>query len=304
MIRIKNELLSSLISISSLTVFLFYGCGGDRAEIQEIPQDEVVVTEKTTLFNVDNKVFYIPNPIQTSLLMKKLAVPYNKDIINAANNSESYATAFKQAVNIGVYGADLGYITANDQNQDALSHLGAVKTLADNLDITAAFNFGELEKFGKNVGNQQEMLTIITSAYKSCEAFLREEDRHDMAGLIMAGALIESLFFAVNFTSSDGNQDVVNRIGDQIKTLDNIILILNPHYSTTSAPALSTFVDQLVDLQNDFRSVKVKYTYEKSTVDTANKLCTVNSKSSISMTPKLLDIVANKVKTIRDSITS
>jgi len=299
---IFNRKIATIFTAVLFTSFLFYGCGGEVQDIEDIPQDDKIVTETTTLFSVDNKVFYIPNPIQTSLMMKKIAVPYNKDILNSTANAEGYTTIFKQAINIGVYGADLGYITANNQNQEALSHLGAVKKLSDDLGVTSAFNFSELEKFGNNVGNQQEMLAIITSAYKSCEEFLKADERHDVAGLIMAGALIEGLYFAINFVNAPDNQEVINRIGDQMKTLDNVILILNPHYSTTNAPDLSKFVDQLVDLQNEFQSVQVKYSFQKSTIDEANKTCKINSTSQISMRESLLKIISNKVKTIRDSI--
>jgi len=280
------------------------GCGGAEQELEDIPQDEKIIDEETSLFNVDDKIFYIPSPVQTSLLMKKIAAPYSNHLLNDVARVESYTTSFKQAVNIGVYGADLGYITANNKNQEAISHLSAVKKLSDELGVSSAFNFSELEKFGGNAGNEQEMLTIITHAYKSCEEFLRDDERHDVAGLIMAGALIESLYFAVNFVDTPDNQDVINRIGEQTTTLDNIILILNRHYSKTDNIELSEFVDLLVKLQSEFKHIKIHYTFAKSTVDEGNKLCTINSKSVINIKPAMIKNIANQIKEIRDSITS
>ena len=285
-------------------VLIMFGCGGNQKQIEEIPQDERVVSKNTTLFNIDNKLFYMPNPVQTALLMKEIAAPFSKEILNPTNKIEKYNTSFKQAVNIGVYGADLGYITANNQNQEALSHLGAVKKLSDELGVSSSFNFGELEKFGNNAGNQQEMLGIITTAYKGCEEFLRKDGRHDIAGLIMAGALVESLYFAVHFASMKNNQDVINRIGEQMRSIDNIILILNPHYSKTDAPEFSDFVDKLVDLQTQFQVVKFNYTFKESTVDEGKKLCTVNCATVIEMSDMVLKTITDKIKSIRESITS
>ena len=280
------------------------GCGGELQDLEDIPQDEKKITENTTLFSVDDKIFYIPSPVQTSLLMKKIATPYSKDLLNDVANVGAYTTSFKQAVNIGIYGADLGYITANNKNQEAISHLSAVKRLSDELGVSSAFDFSELEKFGSNAGNEQEMLTIITHAYKSCEEFLKQDERHDIAGLIMAGALIESLFFAVSYVNTDDNQDVINRIGEQSSTLDNIILVLNPHYSKTDNLELSEFVDQLVNLQSEFGHIRTDYSFVESTVDAANKLCTINCKSSITIKPAMVKNITKKIKDIRNSVTS
>jgi hypothetical protein len=285
--------------------FLLYGCGGEVSELEEIPQDEKVVSEQTTLFNVDNKVFYIPNPVQTALLMKDVASPYSKDLLNPAEKAETYTTSFKQAVNIGCYGADLGYITSSGQNQEALTHLGAVKTLADVLGVSSAFDFGAMESFGKNVGNQQEMLTFVTTAYKTSQDFLTNENRHDIAGIVMAGALIEGLHFACSFASDGGgNEAIMKKIGEHAQSLDNVILVLNPHYSASEEPELSAFIDMLTDLQTQMKGIKAKYTFAKSTIDTEGKTCKVNSTSEVVMNEKALIIIANKVKNIRDSITS
>jgi hypothetical protein len=50
------------------------GCG-ETQEIEEIPQDEVTVTENTSLLKIDNKVFHFQNPVQTALILKDVAAP-------------------------------------------------------------------------------------------------------------------------------------------------------------------------------------------------------------------------------------
>ena len=87
-------------------------------------------------------------------------------------------------------------------------------------------------------------------------------------------------------------------------TLDNVILVLNPHYSKSEKPELSAFVDLLVKLQSEFDHIKVAYSFAESTVDAGNKLCTINSKSEINIKPAMVKNIANKIKEIRDSITS
>ena len=80
--------------------------------------------------------------------------------------------------------------------------------------------------------------------------------------------------------------------------------MLNPHYSTSSAPELSSFIDKLTDLQTQLKTVKTKYTFKESTVDAENKLSKINSQNEIIINEKSLKIIGNKIKTIRESITS
>ena len=158
----KNNSILPILLISIIGN-LIVSCG-EQTTIEGISQDETVISETTSLISINNRLFHIPNPIQSALLMKKIAVPYNKELLNENSNVASYTTSLKQALNIGVFGADLGYITANNQNQAALSHLAAIKKLSDELGVSSAFDFSTMEKFGNNLGNQQEMLALITQA--------------------------------------------------------------------------------------------------------------------------------------------
>jgi len=293
----------SSIALLVIVAFISTGCGGEVKDIEEIPQDEVNVTETTSLLKIDNKVFHFQNPVQTALIMKNLANPFSTDALNPTGNVQNYSTAFQQAVNIGIYGADLGYITANGKNQEAINHLAAIKKLAEDLDIVSSFDFNQMEKFGNNIGDQQQMLAITTSAYQSCEAFLKEEDRHDLLGLMLAGALVEGLHFAVSFAKEENNQEVIDRMADQVTSLNNIILVLNPHYHPDTAPELSNLVDQLLELQKAFKALKISYKFVASEVDVESKLCTIKCESSYSMSPASLSNISKIVSEIRDSIT-
>ena len=302
MMIFKPKAFYSTTVLLAAVALMSSGCGGDFADIEDIPQDEVNVTENTNILVIDHKVFHFQNPVQTALIMKNLATPFDTKALNSTGNAGSYSTEFQQAVNIGVYGADLGYIVANNKNQEAITHLAAIKKLAEDLDVAGSFDFSQMEKFGNNVGDQQQMLSITTMAYKSCEKFLKDEDRHDLFGLIMAGAMVEGLYFAVLYAREENNQEVIDRMADQVRSLDNIILVLNPHYHKDTAPELVRLVDQLVNLQTAFKALKTNYTYVASEIDAANNLCTIKSTSSYSMNGAALSNITKIVNEIRASI--
>lgn len=290
-------------ALFALSAFLVTGCGGEQKNIEDLPQDEVNVGENTSLLKIDNKIFHFQNPVQTALIMKSLATPFSVEVLNSTSNAENYATSFSQAVNIGVYGADLGFITANNKNQEAIKHLAAIKKLAEDLDVATSFDFGAMEKFGSSVGDQQQMLSITTTAYKGCETFLKEENRHDLFGLMMAGAMIEGLYFAITYANEENNQEVVDRLADQIKSIDNIILVLNPHYNLDTAPELSHLLDDMVELQKAFKALKTSYAFNKSEIDVEGKIATIKCTSTYSLAPAALVNIGKLVSEIRNTIT-
>ena len=128
--------------IFTLTVIAIFiaSCGGDEATDNQQEDPVTDSTNKTQLMEIDGKVFSIPSPIQTAMLIKNAGTNYNKDILNEPSRATNYSTNFKKAINLGVYGADLGYVTMYDQTQDAISYLTAVKSLGDNLGVSSAFD--------------------------------------------------------------------------------------------------------------------------------------------------------------------
>ena len=125
-------------------------------------------------------------------------------------------------MNLGIYGADLGYVTIYDQTQDALGYLNAAKKLADELGVAGAFDAQTIGRFQKNLGNQDSMLVLVGVAYRSSDTYLKNNDRSDVSGLVLAGGWIESLYFATNTYKIKPNEDVKRRIAEQKSSLQII----------------------------------------------------------------------------------
>ena len=202
-------------------------------------------------------------------------------------------------MNLGIYGADLGYVTIYDQTQDAIGYLNSAKKLADELGVSGAFDTQTIERFSKNLGNKDSMLVLVGVAYRSSDAYLKNNDRSDVSGLVLAGGWLESLYFATNVYKTKPNEDVKRRIAEQKSSLQSLIKLLTQFYSQ---PEYTEFIDNLNDLSTVFDGVEFKYTYEKPTTDADKKLTTINSKSEVKITPEQIETITQKVKSIRSQI--
>jgi hypothetical protein len=295
--RLKFITFRGTLLLLSVTALFASGCGGgDKKDPDDLPP---VDSTQTTILNVNGEIFSIPSPIQTAFLIKGSGAAYSKDVLNPSNKSAQYSTNFAKALNLGIYGADLGYVTIYDQTQDAIGYLNSAKKLADELGVSGAFDAQTIERFSKNLGNKDSMLVLVGVAYRSSDAYLKNNDRSDVSGLVLAGGWLESLYFATNVYKTKPNEDVKRRIAEQKTSLQSLIKLLTQFYSQ---PEYTEFIDNLNDLSSVFDGVEFKYTYEKPTTDADKKMTTINSKSEVKITPEQIESITQKVKSIRSQI--
>jgi len=301
MIKKYFNLRTQVFTLSILAVFAV-GCGGDEPTEDQIEEPiEEADPNNSQLMEIDGKVFSIPSPIQTAMLIKEAGANYNKEILNEPSKVTNYSTNFKKAINLGIYGADLGYVTMYDQTQDAISYLTAVKAIGDDLGVSSAFDLELVERFEKNIGNQDSLLVLVSDAYKSSDRYLKGNQQNDIGGLILAGGWIESLYFATNTAEMTGNKDIIKRIGEQKTTVYNLIKLLTPYYSK---PEFTTLVDDLMELNEIYEQVESTYTFVKPTVDIENKTTTINSTTVVNISDDQLKAITEKVMKMRVEIIS
>ncbi|HXC07081.1 MAG TPA: hypothetical protein VNZ86_20115, partial [Bacteroidia bacterium] len=134
------------------------------------------------------KVFYaLPSPIETADLLKKAGATYNKDYLNSLDNSTKYNTSAGRALNLGVYGTDLSFTTIFDASSESLLYLKKVNALASNLGISEAFGESTMDRMQANSNNRDSLLSIISDAYWTADAYLQENQRPSTSALIVAG---------------------------------------------------------------------------------------------------------------------
>lgn len=278
----------------------FYQCKTDTHEqedAQEVTPD--ADRSRSTLLSINGELFSIPSPIQTALLIKENGLNYNKEMLNSPKNASKYAGKFNLALNLGVYGADLGYVTIYDQTQDALSYLSSVKQIADQLDISNAFDKSLADRFEKNIGNKDSILVLVSDAYRASDDYLKNNERGDLGALVLAGGMIESLYFATTVANESNNQNVIDRIGEQKRTVENLVKLMSPYYEK---PEFTAFVNQLVELSELFEGISYNYVYSKPTVDIENMTTTINSKTEVKILPEQLKSISSKIETIRNLV--
>ncbi len=275
---------------------IFASCGPKKEEVKE--EVEPVDTVKTSVLNVGGELFSVPSPIQTALLIQKSGIPYDKAILNPSNKVNVFSTDYSRALNLGIYGADLGYVSLYNQNQDALGYLAAVKQLADKLGISAAFDASMMERIQKNVTNKDSMMVLVGIAYRASDAYLKNNQRHDVSSLVLTGGWIESMHFSISAYKAKPTTDVKYRIAEQKLALNSLIKILgsNANKDVTDLTA------QFADLSKVYDGISFKYNFVEPTIDTLRKVTMINSTTEVTITDEQINQISEKIKEIRNKI--
>ncbi|MBL4753362.1 MAG: hypothetical protein JKY52_07195 [Flavobacteriales bacterium] len=283
--------------VISCSLFMV-SCGGGgelESDVEKVGFDSTA----TNVLELGNTVFCIPSPVQTAILVKEVGATYDKELMNSPSNESSYSTNFQKALNLGVYGADLGYATIYEHPQDGLSYLKTVQGLADDIGVASAFSPEMIARITNNIGNQDSLLKMVGNCYRSLNSFLQENDRDDVCALVLAGGWIESTYFVTAISGTFESQELVNRLAEQKTTLENLIKIIEPYYND---PQFTELLDEMYGLSEDFDNVTLEYVYEKPTVDEENKKTVINSKSNVSITPELISSIRAKIAALREQV--
>ncbi len=292
----------NFIRVSYLVAFLLImpSCTEEKEEKKPEVEEEILDANSSLNTNFNGKVFSIPSPLQTALLIKNLKVPFNESLPNSTENVDKYTTEYEQALNLGIYGTDLGYVSLYEQNSASLKYLATVEKLTNKLGLEGAFDRDFMTRFENNATTEDSMLRIVSEAFRKADDFLKSSNRKPTSALILTGGWIESLYFACELNRTKQSDAIVERIGEQQQTLNSIIEILREFNNNGSNDEL---IADMEDLQFYFNDISVDYEFVEPKTDSDKKLTTLNHKISIHIDTNTLNQITLKINSIRDKIT-
>lgn len=291
-----------LIALGLGLGLVFTACGGgtDSGDVKQADSLSIEQTPKETeIIGVGGKLFNVPSPAQTALAIRKAGLKYQKELAAPLEKGEMLTGKVAQAMVLGVYGADLAYVTVHKDGQRALATLQAIEKLGGKMEVTNAFDRALLDRFKKNMSSEDSLLRFSGTAFRAADQYLKNNDRNDVSALILAGGWIESLYLTVADEAALGNKDLMDRVGEQKKTLTGLVALIGETDKDNSAASLLT---ALKELEAEFAGVSNTYTFEKPVTDAAAKTTYINSTNTVEFPADKIKAISDKVTAIRNMI--
>lgn len=239
----------------------------------------------------------IPSPTQLAILVEQTKVPFRKEQLHDLAKRESYLSEQKKSLNLGIYGADLAYISNFNQGQLASDYFDAVGKSAGDLEILDHIDGKLVSRLNSNISERDSVLRLSAQFFQSADRYLKNNERTDLAGLILLGGWVESIHLATDAASI--SKDVRNRIGEQKNACQSLTDLMNK----LDDPTLKELKDKMNELNDVYSEFTNSYTYGKPITDSKNKTTYFTSKSTIELDLEQLKEVSDKIDAIRKLIT-
>jgi hypothetical protein len=270
--------------------------------IEDLVASSVNAEQKSgNIFHFNNIMFSLPSPYQISLILHESGISYNKELLNPSRRASDYVTNFSRAINFGVFGVDLGYINIYQQTQDAASYFAVLKILSLDLGIYKVLNQNIVNRVEKNIDNRDSLMVIVSQTYRNIDKYLKNNKREEIGALILAGGWIESVYVLTQEMKNNPHPDLMQRIAEQKRPLENLIKLLIPY--AEESESYKYLVENLIQLAYTFDEIVEEYEYIPSIDFPKKKLTIVNSKAKLIITPKLTSVITKKVEKLHTFIT-
>lgn len=281
---------------------LLAACGGPGEEGDGQRTDSLATDTsdaQTEIIGVGGKLFSIPSPVQTALAIRKAGLKYQKDLTAPLERGGTLTTRTAQSMALGIYGADLAYVTVHRDGARAIGTMQVIEKLSSALGVSNAFDRTLLERFKTNMNNEDSLLRFSGTAFRAADQYLKTNQSEDVSALVLAGGWIESLYLTISDPAALKDQAMVDRIGEQKTTLTALVELIAATDKDGNATAL---LASLRELQAEFDSVTSTYTFEKPVTDAAAKTTYINSKSTVTIPAEKVTAITTKITALRNMI--
>jgi hypothetical protein len=291
---------NSLVQISILfSLAILISCGGKKEQVQD-ESKEFDEAKESLKENIKGVIYNIPDPAQLPYLLQATGADFNASLINNKESVDKYMSTFdKAAMNLGIYAADIGYLSAYEQTQEALDYLQLAKQLADHLGVVDAVDQVVMDRFEKNIDEKDSLYNIINNAVENVDQYLKTEARNRVAALVTTGSFIEGLYVST---------ELVRTYDKELLPDDARNLILTPVIDIIlkqekSVGELLKLIDSLPEddltsqIKKDLRSLQENY----AALNMADQI--KNNRADLMLTDEtLVDITATVSKMRSDII--
>jgi hypothetical protein len=221
---------------------------------KEIEKEQV----KTIEGQIEANVYPIPSSAVVIKELTDLEVGYQIGITNPVENTKKYISSTKRAINLGVYGADLSYVTLYNIQQEVILFLDAIRSLSNELNMSKIYSEELYDKIKLNFDNKDELVKILTDAFNSTYTFLSDNDQQPLALLVVGGAWVEGMYLTTHVTEAAYQAaDFSKVLIEQKQSFELYLEIATPF---SNDPSIGDFIKKLEPVKKVYEGLTTSLT--------------------------------------------
>ena len=285
-----------LFAAASVAFLQSCGSSGDDKEKNSSEFEEA---EETLKGQIEDLVYNIPDPAEIPYILQTTGADYNASLLHPVSKAQSYiGRSDKAALNLGIYAADIGYLSSYEKTQEAVDYMQTCRTLADNLNIIGTFDASLVERFEANISNKDSLAQLLNSTVKQTENFLKNDNRNELAAQVVAGSFIEGLYISTGLVKTypkdllpDDSRNlvltpIIRTILDQKESVSELKKMLS---GVEQSEAVASIVPDLDQLEAAYSSLNIEEQIRNNRADLV-----LSDKNLVEIT-QIVERIRNKI---------
>jgi hypothetical protein len=224
----KKAIAAIIIPVLVLGFISFTSCRDRNAakKLKETEKEQLPKLEK----EIKEKVYPLPTSAAVIKQLTELEVGYMIGLTNPAANVKKYYMSYTRSINLGVYGADLSYVSLYNNIQEAQVYLDVIRSLSNDLNMSKVYDRSLYDSIKKNVDNRDRLVKILTNTFTDTYNYLSDNDQQTLALLVVGGAWVEGMYLTTNVSEEAYNVATIAKVLiDQKKSFDTYLDLAKPY---------------------------------------------------------------------------
>lgn len=250
-------------------------------------------------------LYTLPAPIEMASIIKETGVRFDDQLLAPLSKSGKYSTNLKMALNLGIYATDMSVSGMFSQSQRMVDYLNTLKTLTQKLGIVKVLDEDVVAKLERSDMSRQDALGVISEVYMNTNQYLAENNRRNIATVVMTGAWVEGLYLALNLVDPDKlNADIVGRLVAQKLAMATMLNIIDGMNADGSDEDLTYLRSKMDEIEVIFNAVELQKTGRVSAItDADTRTTTIKANMSGSIDKDVFLALKEKVSQVREEFT-
>jgi hypothetical protein len=241
-------------------VFSFTGLTSCRNQAAKKSRNTEKEQVKTIEKEITKKVYPLPTSAQVIKMLTELEVGYQIGITNPAANSKKYYTSKSRSMALGVYGADLSYVSLYNLTQEVGTYMDVIRSLANELNLSKIYDANLYDSIKTNIDNRDRLVVILTDAFNNTYSYMIDNDQENLGLLVAGGAWVEGMYLTCNVSDAAYQvAGIAKVLLEQKKSFELYLDLTKPHMED---PNVSEFIKNMDPIKKVYEGLGTSLTME------------------------------------------
>jgi hypothetical protein len=265
---------SATVLLSGILIVSLVNCSGGKKGAPTDEKSSKAKLDKDELQKkVEDVVYPLPTAFEVTEMINDIEASYIIGLSNETSNVDKYFTEKDQAINLGVYSADLSYASTYNMKQEVMNFMDASENLVVELGITGAFSVNFVDQVEANIDNKDKLVELITQSFYDTYEYLVKNDKEDLSLLVLAGTWIEAMYISCNISETVyHNPELVKVIMHQKNSLNELVELLKPHNEHESIQSILADLQPIKEIYDNVSDTGITQTQLMAIIEQTNEV--------------------------------